>query len=167
MQALGKLDTTSPAFRTCLCELRRLSGIRQALPRSYTLPAFLLDIDDQPIVRGYYGDIHKGSLSGSKVRAKRLLTSSDEAGCDFAKVYYCTHHYIPLFANTRNTQTFYEEAVTWKRLEHANIVPLLGVTVGLSSFQLISDWIVGQNLTEHVKNYPDAYQPSLVGVCPA
>jgi len=63
----------------------------------------------------------------------------------------------------KNPQNFYEEAVTWKYLKHANIVPLLGITITPSSFQLISDWIPGGNLTEYIKNHPGADRLGLVG----
>jgi len=93
MQVLGDLVPTSSAFRTCLRELRRTCGIFRILPRSYTLPDFVLRIDDQPIVWGYYGNVHKGSLDGSEVRVKRLSMPSDAAGQDFTKVCYPYHHF--------------------------------------------------------------------------
>ena len=50
----------------------------------------------------------------------------------------------------------------WKRLEHQNIVPLLGITA--TPFQLISEWMPGKVLTEHVREHPDADRCGLVGV---
>ena len=76
----------------CLHELKRVCGIHRTLPQSYTLPGILLEIDGQPIVRGYYGDVHLGFLNGSKVRVKRLFTS-DGAAQDSAKVYHPYHHF--------------------------------------------------------------------------
>ena len=52
----------------------------------------------------------------------------------------------------------------WKRLEHQNIVPFLGITP--SPLQLISEWIPGGNLMEHIKRHPDADRLCLVGVPP-
>ena len=62
-----------------------------------------------------------------------------------------------------NPQDFYEKAITWKRLKHPNIVPLLGINVTPSPPQLISDWILGGNLTEYIKNNPGADRLGLVG----
>ena len=52
----------------------------------------------------------------------------------------------------------------WKRLEHRNIVPFLGITT--TPFQLISEWMPGGTLTEHVREHPDADRHRLVGVPP-
>ena len=42
----------------------------------------------------------------------------------------------------------------WKRLEHRNIVPLLGITP--TPLQLISEWMPGGDLTEYIKKNPGA-----------
>ena len=55
----------------------------------------------------------------------------------------------------------------WKRLEHPNIVPLLGITIAPPPPQLISEWVLGGNLTEHVKGHPGADRLGLVSVPPA
>ena len=52
----------------------------------------------------------------------------------------------------------------WKRLEHKNIVPLLGITP--TPLQLISDWMPGGDLTEYIKNNPGVDRPDLVGTLP-
>ena len=52
----------------------------------------------------------------------------------------------------------------WKRLEHQNIVPLLGITSAPP--QLISDWMPGGDLTEYIEKHPDADRIGLVGVPP-
>jgi hypothetical protein len=49
----------------------------------------------------------------------------------------------------------------WKRLEHQNIVPLLGITS--SPPQLISDWMPGGDIIEYIKKHPDAGRIGLVG----
>ena len=48
----------------------------------------------------------------------------------------------------------------WKRLEHHNIVPLLGITP--TPLQLISKWMPGGDLTEYIKKNPDADRLGLV-----
>ena len=50
----------------------------------------------------------------------------------------------------------------WKRLLHPNIVPLLGITP--TPLQLISEWMPGGDLVEHIKKHPDADRLGLVGV---
>jgi serine/threonine protein kinase len=50
----------------------------------------------------------------------------------------------------------------WKRLEHKNIVPFLGITS--TPLQLISDWMPGGDLREYIKKHPYADRVGLVGV---
>ena len=52
----------------------------------------------------------------------------------------------------------------WKRLAHSNIVPLLGITH--TPLQLISEWMPGGNLAEHIKKHPSADRLSLVRAPP-
>lgn len=51
--------------------------------------------------------------------------------------------------------------MTWKRLTHPNIAPLLGITI--APFQLISDWMPGGDLPEYIKKHPGADRFVLVG----
>ena len=91
-------------FRTCLCELRRICGIRQTLPTSYALPDIRLGTGGQPIVRGYYGDVHAGFLNGSKVRVKRLFASN---GAEQNSTKVChSHYHFPLFADAGKSTEF-------------------------------------------------------------
>jgi len=52
----------------------------------------------------------------------------------------------------------------WKHLTHPNVVPFLGIT--LTRFQLISDWMSGGDLPQHIKEHPDADRLGLVGALP-
>ena len=99
VQILGTSDSTSPLFRTCLRELRRICGIYRTLPLPYMVPDSLLDIDPGPISRGFYGDVHRGSLNNSRVRVKRLFVSSEGAGQNLAKAQYLHQYFCP-FPNT-------------------------------------------------------------------
>lgn len=54
--------------------------------------------------------------------------------------------------------------MVWKRLEHPNIVPLLGVTI--SPLQLVSVWMPGGELVEYIERNPSADRLSLVGLLP-
>lgn len=59
------------------------------------------------------------------------------------------------------SQTFHRAVAVWKHLAHRNIVPLLGVTT--DPFQLISVWTSDEDLTDYIKNHPEADRLSLVG----
>jgi len=56
---------------------------------------------------------------------------------------------------------FCKEAVVWKRLNHPNIVPFMGVT--FEPLQLVSEWMPGGELREYVKKDRDTDLISLVG----
>ena len=56
---------------------------------------------------------------------------------------------------------FCREAVMWKYLEHQNILPLRGVTI--SPPQLISDFVLDGDLSEYIRENPDADRVALVG----
>ena len=52
----------------------------------------------------------------------------------------------------------------WKRLDHQNIVPFLGIMP--RPLQLISEWMSGGHLTEYINGHPDVDRLGLVGVPP-
>ena len=53
--------------------------------------------------------------------------------------------------------------MTWKSLQHPNILPLIGVTMSETKFAMISDWMVNGNINDFVKMHPDANRLELVG----
>ena len=58
-------------------------------------------------------------------------------------------------------QTFYG-VVVWKRLQHPNIVPLLGVLREMP-FDIIYEWMGNGRITEYVRRYPQVDCIRLVG----
>ena len=89
----------------------------------------------------------------SRMVQKRLLR------CVIGIATFHVHHH------RGSLQTFCQEAIMWRRLKHPNIVPLLGVTI-TPKFQLVSDWMSGGDLPEHLKKNPDADRLKLVGIPP-
>jgi serine/threonine protein kinase len=55
---------------------------------------------------------------------------------------------------------FYREAVTWKHLNHPNIVPFFGAT--LHPLQLVSAWMPGGSLAEYINEHPEKSRFALV-----
>jgi hypothetical protein len=53
--------------------------------------------------------------------------------------------------------------VTWKTLRHPNVLPLIGVTMSETQFAMVSDWMVNGNLSDFVREHPDANRLELVG----
>ena len=61
-----------------------------------------------------------------------------------------------------NQKLFCKEAVTWKSLEHPNILPLLGATISPS--QLVSAFMPAGDLSKYIPKNPDANRLGLVSV---
>jgi len=49
------------------------------------------------------------------------------------------------------SQRFCREGVAWRHLQHPNILPLLGVTVGENRFALVSEWMENGNINEFIE----------------
>ena len=71
-KTLGDLDHSSPAFRRCLSQLRRVCGASGKLPTSCTLSSDHIHIGPSPFASGAYGDVYEGTLDGLKVCVKRV-----------------------------------------------------------------------------------------------
>ena len=59
-------------------------------------------------------------------------------------------------------QIFYREVVVWKRLQHPNIVPFLGVPSVVPPFEIICEWMENGRITEYVRKHPDVNPVDLV-----
>jgi len=53
--------------------------------------------------------------------------------------------------------------VTWKALNHPNVLPLLGVMVTEDRFAMVSEWITNGNINQFVTAHRDANRFELVG----
>jgi len=89
-QVLDGLEPSSAAFRKCLRELRSICGTKGILPASYMLSSQLLNISSDPFARGGYGDVHKGTLNGSRVCVKRIRVYTRDGPQKAAKVCFTT-----------------------------------------------------------------------------
>ena len=50
----------------------------------------------------------------------------------------------------------------WKRLQHPNIVPFLGVPARAPPFEIVYDWMENGSITQYVKKKPDVDRVGLV-----
>ena len=60
-------------------------------------------------------------------------------------------------------QRFCKEVVTWKTLQHPNVLPLIGVIMSGAQFAMVSDWMANGNINEFLKANSDANGIELVG----
>lgn len=52
--------------------------------------------------------------------------------------------------------------MAWRSLRHANILPLLGVTMSENQFVTVSMWMENGNIKDFVKEHPDVNPLDLV-----
>ena len=53
--------------------------------------------------------------------------------------------------------------MTWKTLQHPNVLPLLGVTMDDFYFAMVSEWMTDGNINEFIKANRDMNRFELVG----
>jgi hypothetical protein len=53
--------------------------------------------------------------------------------------------------------------MTWKVLNHPNVLPLLGVTMANNHFAMASEWMVNGNINEYIQTNRGANRFELVG----
>jgi hypothetical protein len=46
--------------------------------------------------------------------------------------------------------------MTWRSLNHPNVLPLLGVKIDGKRFIMVSEWMVNGNINQFVEENPDA-----------
>jgi serine/threonine protein kinase len=143
-----------------LRELRNVCGAKGILPASYTLSSQPLEVAPEPFAKGGYGDVHMGTFGGSKVCIKRVGAYTNDSPETVMKARNCPFH-SPHYSS--QSQAFCKEAITWKRLNHPNIVPLLGIHTS-PRLQLVSDWMSGGDLSDYIKNHSDPDRFGLVSV---
>ncbi|KAF9647785.1 kinase-like protein [Thelephora ganbajun] len=134
-QVLG-LPGLPPRFRRkCLSALCRICGRRALLPTSLQIP-LCHNRSDVPRYRGGYADVWKGAYQGRSVAAKVLRV-------------YSTSNLDKI------RRRFYKEVMTWKILNHPNVLPLLGATIDNNQFVMVSEWMINGNINEFIKAHSD------------
>ena len=59
-------------------------------------------------------------------------------------------------------QGFCKEFVMWKALRHPNVLPLMGVIMSETQFEMVSEWMPNSNINQFVKARQDANRFELV-----
>ena len=106
--------------------------------------------------------MHEAYLDGKRACIKALrLYIQDTAGVT-KKVCPCFCSSLATVVETPGWQVFYKEVIVWKRLQHPNIVPFLGVPAKIPPFEIICGWMENGTITEYVRNNPDIDRACLV-----
>jgi len=161
-QALDRTDLPLRARKDCLRSMYRTCGRHGLLPTTLKI-LISYDQTSDPLYRGGFADVWKGEYRGRDVAVKILRTHSN---ADLQKIigvscWLCS--LLRVWALKVLAQRFCKEVVTWKSLQHPNILPLIGVTMSKTKFAMVSDWMVNGNINDFVRARPDANRLQLVG----
>lgn len=94
VQALDCLDSSCPASRKCLRELRVICGANKTLPTSYGFPSQRLEVDPIPFTHGGSGNVYKGTLDGSKVCVKHIQVYAQDVKQQVKQVHFRYSHFL-------------------------------------------------------------------------
>ena len=62
----------------------------------------------------------------------------------------------------RSRQRLFQEIVTWRRLSHPNVVPVLGVSPNLFPLCIITEWMIDGNIMDFTLKHPEVNRLCLV-----
>jgi len=108
-----------------------------------------------PHSRGGFADVWKGKWLDQEVAIKVLRTHSKSDIQNIVRV-SCLRPHDPMHSLTRErkpAQRFCKEFVTWKALNHPNVLPLLGVTMTEHRFVMVSEWMTNGNISQFVTTH--------------
>jgi hypothetical protein len=160
LKALSSIPISDDVFRRCLRKLRAICGSHTTLPSSHIISGGLTKIGENATAFGGFADVWQGDQDGKQVCIKVLrIAQNDTGGLRKVRI---RRRWIPLFADglSWTLQSFFKEAVVWKRLRHPNIVPFLGVTI--KPLQFVSEWMPNGTLTHYVTGNPSVNRIALV-----
>ncbi|KAK0244627.1 kinase-like domain-containing protein [Armillaria nabsnona] len=117
-----------------------LSGHHGLLPTSFSC-SDAKRIGTRPVWGGGFADIWRGRMTGNQICIKvlRMFINND------------------IEKREKTLKNFCHEALVWRNLNHANILPFLGVNKQLfaPSFCLISSWMQYGNIMSFLTDHPE------------
>ena len=133
--------------------LRRLAEHHELLPDRMVISEDI-EVSDNILVSGGYGDIRSGTYMGGRVAVKSARVSSQDNLQQIRKV-----SINGIFASTWGAlstilfQRFYREVTLWETLSHPNVLKLLGVQEDMKErrFATVSIWMEHGNIMEYIK----------------
>ncbi|KAF9643955.1 hypothetical protein BDM02DRAFT_3175321 [Thelephora ganbajun] len=122
--------------KRCLKLLYRTCGRRELLPTALKIP-ICYGQTGSALCKGGFADVWKEKYCGRDVAVKVIRIYSNS---NLQKI----------------TGRFCKEVVTWKHLQHPNVLPLIGVSMSKTLFAMTSDWMVNGSISTFVKAHPNA-----------
>ncbi|KAJ1301337.1 hypothetical protein OPQ81_003737 [Rhizoctonia solani] len=104
------------------------------------------------VAGGGYCDVFRGALRSGTVIAIKSLRVYDHPGTDTNRKKLLKHAAKELYH--------------WSKLEHTNILPLMGLALFRGCISMVSQWMAYGNLTSYLSKNPDADRIDLcIGIC--
>ena len=160
LQALSTIPTTDNLSQECLHKLQAICSHHMILPSSYDISDEIARVGDHPIALDAIADTWEGTYGSKRASIKCLRVSMKN--CQTLQkvrvlygIFFCVTGKHPWAL-----QSFFREAVVWKRLKHPNVVPFIGVT--RDPLQIVSEWMPNGTLAEYLERNPGANRISLV-----
>lgn len=129
-------------WKKCLVALPAICATDRMLPSRY-VPRGHLVVDYESTICVGGVDVRRGTLGGVAVTVKTI--SNDLAG-----------------PSGGIRESAYREVVTWKNLNHANILPLLGADTSISPLSTISERAEYGSLREYLTCFPNTSRSRLL-----
>ncbi|KAF9789473.1 kinase-like domain-containing protein [Thelephora terrestris] len=129
-EALNHVPVTDDLFRKALRMLQSACSYHEVLPQSCFILGRTLSNRGVPSAAGGSAGLHEGRFDGKKVWIRALRPNVQ---CKIS----------------------YGGAVVWKRLQHPNIVSLIGIPAEISPFEMVCDWMGHGSITEYVGQHPE------------
>ncbi|KAF9645557.1 kinase-like protein [Thelephora ganbajun] len=142
-QTIDSRICAEPLRRRALRSLGRTCGSRGILPSSHYFHGRLYKTSNRPVSGG----------------PANLWKVTDDRKHIFAAKVFCA--YLGEDYKIKK-KSFYKEVTVWKRLNHPNVVPILGAEPDFSDLCTVSPWMPEGNLLQYLKNYPGADRMSIM-----
>ena len=148
------MHTLKPHERSSfLLVLRRLAEHHELLPDRMVISE-KIEVSDEVLVAGGYGDIRSGTYMDGLVAVKTARVAAQDNLQQIRKV-----GINGIFESTWGAlstillQRFYREVILWETLSHPNVLKLVGVQEDMEKrqFATVSEWMAHGNIMEYIK----------------
>ena len=165
-----KEDRLDPSTRpTCICYLARVCGWHVLLPKSAEISGH--EAEAEAIGGSGYSTVFSGSYNSRKVVIKVLRIFEGDEGAQKKEITRVCRQVIVWWQQNIDTcsrviQVFFKEVITWKNLDHPNLLPFVGAKVepmqGAWKYEIISEFMGNGPISMFVRQNQGVNQPKLV-----
>ncbi|KAH9930606.1 kinase-like domain-containing protein [Fomitopsis serialis] len=142
--AMNSIEPYDRLYSTVFHTLRKICVKQGILPTSLSAATRdLLIPKDGPVAFGGFAEVWRGRLGRQDVGVK-VIRIAAKGSVDSVLKSFC------------------REAITWKRLSHARVVPFFGIDRQHFPLSMVCKWMIGGDIISFVKDNPKANRPLLI-----